>query len=198
MICTILEAQKGFKIDNSGFFSHQEILIWHRTNTASCTQCMGPARDTAEQKRHDQTANYSNQVFFFKVPACISDIFGSCTGQCWWCLVQLPWKEVWWRQPQPVIWCGKLYNTELALCNSGWKDSWVQKTLPYQIYELLPGTWLALGPSCLRARQASSNSRFGRVAMPTSGALAGEALPATSHTLSQLSSTKLCWQEIPG
>lgn len=141
----------------------------------------------------------ANKLFFSKVPAWISDIFGSCTGQCWWCLVQLPWKGVWWRQPQPVIWCDKLNNTKLVqFCSSGWKDSWAQKTPLYQIYELLPGTWLALGPSYPCARRASSNSRFGSVAVPTSGDLAGEALPATSHTLSQLSSTKSCWQEISG
>lgn len=36
--------------------------------------------------------------------------------------------------------------------------------------------WLALGPSCLSARQASSNSRFSSVAVPSPGALAGKAL----------------------
>ena len=122
MICSVLEARKGFKIDNWGFFSHQKILIWHRTNTASCMQCMGPVRDTAERKRHDQTANYSNQVVVFKVPASISVIFGSCTGWCWWCLVQLPWKAIWWRrQPWPMIWCDKLNTAEHALRSSGWK-----------------------------------------------------------------------------
>lgn len=124
MICTILEAQKGFKIDNWGFFSHQKILIWHRTNMASCTQCMGPVRDTAERKKHDQTANYTNQVVIFKVPASISDgpIFGSCTGRCWWCLVQLPWKGIWRRrQPQPMIWCDKLNTADYARHSGGWK-----------------------------------------------------------------------------
>lgn len=157
MICTILEAQKGFKIDNWGFFSHQEILIWHRTNTASCTQCMGPVRDTAERKKHDQTANYSNQVVVFKVPASVSDIFGSRTGQCWWCLVQLPWKGVWWRrQPQPMIWCDKYRRTRSLQRRV---ESWAQKVLLYQTNELLPGMCSAPGPRHPCARWASSSSK---------------------------------------
>lgn len=58
---------------------------------ASCMQCMGPVRDTAERKRHDQTANYSNQVVL-KVPASsqisfglalpsAGDVYYSCLGR---------------------------------------------------------------------------------------------------------------------
>lgn len=198
MICTILEAQKGFKIDNWGFFSHQEILIWHRTNTASCTQCMGPVRDTAERKKHDQTANYSNQVVVFKVPASVSDIFGSCTGQCWWCLVQLPWKGVWWRrQPQPMIWCDKLNTAEHALCSGGWKAG-RRRRRSTELTSLSPGCGQDQGQDTLVPGELPPPARFGSVDMPMPGVLAGETLPAANHALSRLSSTKLRWQEFPG
>lgn len=198
MIYTILKAQKGFKIDNWGVFSHQEILIWHRTNTASCTQCMGPVRDTAELKRHDQTANYSNQVVVFKVPASISDIFGPCTDRCWWHVVQLPWKGIWWRrQPQPMIWCDKLNTVEHALRSGEWQAG-CRGFHSTKLTSFSPGCGRHWGPSCPHARRAPSNSKFGSVAVPAPGALAGRALPAANHTLSRLSSTKLCWQGVPG